>query len=167
MNDVLNGELEQTVKWQIDYETGQPCTESILLTDGKTLHSDHFPAYREFDPESGKVLLEQWRNFGVSHRLDIDKPCETRWDSQGNIIINKIYMNMGKCHRENHRPAKIWYSPDNGNVIREEFWIDGQLHRGHNLPAIIEFDEIYGTITRCEFFVRGIRNNQPNPTPNP
>ena len=165
MDRVLDGELEQIVRWSIDHETGNPCNESILLRDGCTLHSDHFPAYREFDPVSGRVLLEQWRNFGVADRLAVDKPCETRWSFDSETIVGEIYMKMGKCHRENHRPAKIWYSPDTGNVIREEFWIDNQLHRDNNLPAVIEFDETDGNAIRCEYFVRGKRIDQLKPSP--
>lgn len=155
MSDEEGFDVELTIRWTISEETGIPVRESLLLADGKTLHCDHRPAYREFNPETGNVTFEQWFNFGDCERPDIGRPCETRWDSLGRQIISEVYRKAGKLHRDHHRPAKIHYSDYNGNILREEFWVNGVLHRGFNLPAIVDYDEIKGTITHAEYYVRG------------
>lgn len=154
---------EYVVQRTLDDETGQCVLEQWFFNDELTCFSG--PAYKEYDPYSGRLTRERWMMHGVEGRWWSDKPTETVWDATNGAIISETYRLGGKLHRDHHRPAKVLYSPETGSIIREEFWQNDVLHRSNGLPSIVEYDELTGKIVAQN--TESPRPIGPNPTLSP
>lgn len=151
-------EEEAIVRRKVCAETGR-IVEEAWYDSFRNMHNFRSPAYRKFDPKSGRVLYERWMESGEEHRWPDDGPTEVFWNLEYDRIVQECHRRSGKLHRENDRPARIWYAPENGMRVREEFWFNGQLHRENRLPAVLVHSEVHGDVIQTEFYEHGLKIN--------
>jgi hypothetical protein len=61
----------------------------------------------------------------------------------------------GQYHRDNDKPAKIWYF-ENSTIEEEQYWVNDQIHRANNKPASIWYFE-NGTVKEEQYWINGVK----------
>ena len=145
----------------------------------------------DYDPVSGKIISERWRNQngkfdrpcdlpayiqycpdtgipihqrwhdGIAQQRMNDKPAVIVTNSSTGSIVVESYEIMNQCHREGDKPALI-YRDESGNLIEESYWQHGKCHRNPSLgPAKIYYDEVTGEKSEIEYWFNGIQIDPP------
>jgi len=118
------------------------------------------PAVTYRDPETGRVIRQEYYLDGKTHR--VDGPAYVEYRDDGSFLCESWY-----CHGSWHRdpaqgPASTWINPETGNRY-ENFFVNGRLHRD---PAEGPADTVHdpnGVIIRETYFINGeqIGDSQP------
>jgi len=169
-------------------ETGNVERESWTV-DGR-LNRIGFPAYQEFDPETGVLTVAGYYQFGLPERED--GPFEQHWDPKTGVCILERYCRGGKEHRDNdlpstirrdaksgkvieenycqfgvkhrhHGPAKLLYDPDTGYVYYEEWCVRGEKTGTANRPAVVLRNRFSGATVQEEYWKHGLRHRKGQP----
>ena len=124
-------------------------------------HRDNGPSmiYRR----NNQITLESYRQNGILHRLEYDKPCVIYYKNNQITLVN--YYENGFLQRpsnslkkgfEDDKPSIIEYG-ENGEITCEEFFRNGKHHRSSGVfqvkPTIIEYEN--GQIVREEYHENG------------
>ena len=140
--------------------------ESIRLS-GK-LHSTTAPSITHRRVSDGKVLREEWYQFGVRHAPAGQPALSIYCPESGTIIEQRFYRN-GKLSRGDG-PAAIVSDPKTGMRIRQEWYLAGMKSRQGDLPAVTIRDAVTAEVTLEEYWLHGkhrltIHNMPPECTP--
>jgi hypothetical protein len=52
-------------------------------------HRENGPQFEAFDPETGVLLVQEWRQKGQLHREN--GPAQLRWDADGKLMVCAYY----------------------------------------------------------------------------
>lgn len=118
------------------------------------IRTETYSVIIERDPETNRILLEQWRGEeGYLHRLG-DKPADIEYSAEFEQLIRQEWRVNGHWHRENDEPAIILYEPKTGKLSEVQYFKMGLEHRD-NGPSAITYNPQNGIITRKEWRQRG------------
>lgn len=102
-------------------------------------HRDgNLPSEKSIDPKTGIITREEYYFHGRHHRDD-GGPTEIYRDSSTGHVTTLVFSYEGYIDREGDQAAVQEFSPEDGRLLREEFYRMGQRHRDGG-PAIIEYD---------------------------
>lgn len=160
-----------------------------------TFLTKRFAVEIDYDPHTGAILAERWRNrFGeLERRGDLpafivycpetgvptyqrwhngkgqhregDKPSLVATDPGTGTTLSEQYTVLGHTQREGDRPAYIRRTSE-GQLLEERYFRNGRLHRDPSYgPAVVSYDQSTGRPTTIEFWIDGARLGPPKEGP--
>jgi antitoxin component YwqK of YwqJK toxin-antitoxin module len=109
-----------------------------------------------YDVEKTKIKCKIWRNNDNQLHRDNEKPAKIWYFENGNVYREEYWIN-DILHRDNDKPAIVWYFT-NGNIQMEEFLVNNKVHRDNNKPAVVRYFE-NGDVDIEEYWVNGVKIN--------
>jgi len=98
-----------------------------------------------------KYKIYRWYNEENKLHRENDRPAEIWYNSDSFVYIREWYQN-GELHRENGLPAVIWYYPD-GSIYKKAWYQNYQRHRIYG-PAEILYSN-NGGIYKARWYFNG------------
>lgn len=108
----------------------------------------------KFDPESGRIIEECWKN--QTNQLDRpnDLPALQRFSPIDGLRTTAGWYKDGNLHRPGSKAAYLVVCPDTNTVLVEHFAFNGFTHRDDGEPSLI-IRNAEGRVEEREFRIYG------------
>lgn len=151
--DELNTVENYEVRVSRDRETGQKTSEIWTRKGEYGNHRVDEPAFRRWDRQTGRLILEAYYKNGKSHR--IDGPARTCWCRNTGELMGETWCVDGILRRPNEDedlPAFWTMNCFKTNVVQEYYW-RGLQHRNTG-PAEVQFNPQTGDLIYEAYYTR-------------
>lgn len=134
-------------------------TSEHWFKDYPTVHRIGGPALIIRNANTGNVVRLEYWFMNRPHRHD--GPAILEFDEVTQECILEEWIDGDDYHRMGGKPAITVINPENGVVVREEYYEKCVRHRD-GLPAIINRDPQSGEILLEEYYFKGVYQENPS-----